>query len=330
MFFKHTSIIFSFFLILSFSNAQISGYEMEFDYEPYEPLEEYESILIENLGYNIWDKKFDLPFEFPFFDSTYNHLIGYYDNIWDIEGSVDFCMYLFSYDYNFDIITDPRDTVNIQSDVRYHYTERDGKQALVVEFFNNRLHDDPSVDEHDSYVNFQDWFYEDGTIEIRFGAFNLDHSPYYVPGEGFWLPVNGNDSILIGPFVGIQDPFQTDKQIGLDGTFEDFEVVSPFQTLTTIPDSGFVIRFKRIPVSADNTTIEDKNITIYPSPTNDMFKIIGNDVDKVESVHVLVHGKFIELKQFSDQYDVSFLPSGIYYIVVNCSDKKQSLKLIKI
>ena len=55
---------------------------------------------------------------------------------------------------------------------------------------------DPSVEEFDSHIDMQYWFYEDGTIEIRFGHSNLDNSPVYVPGDGFYRITGIRDLFL--------------------------------------------------------------------------------------------------------------------------------------
>lgn len=312
-------------LSLNMSSAQYHGYKIDTFYEEYIPLENYQSMLIEKANDNAWIKTFQLPFEFPFFDTTFTDLIGWYDSVWDWQDADDFIMYLFSYEYQFDRIGSVNDTNNIQSDVRYLYTIKEGKEALVVEYFNNRLSDDPSVDEHNSFINFQNWFYEDGTIEIRFGNFNLDNSPYYVPGEGFWLHVNGNDSILTGPVVGISDPFDPTREIGFR---EDWELVPEANGVNTIPDSGFVVRFRRTSSSIESGS-SSLDFDIFPNPTLDRLNIKNLNHNSIKSIDLVNTNGFVyPVKKPSNSIDISFLPKGLYVLRIKMINKEKFLTKI--
>jgi hypothetical protein len=323
---KHLYTILLTLLLFQVSSAQYHGYEIDTFYEEYVPLESYQSMLIEKANANAWIKTFQLPFEFPFFDTTFTDLIGWYDSVWDWQEADDFIMYLFSYEYEFDRLESVNDTNNIQSDVRYSYTVKDDKEVLVVEYFNNRLSDDPSVDEFNSYVNFQNWFYEDGTIEIRFGDFNLDNSTYYVPGEGFWLHVNGDDSILTGPVVGISDPFDPTREIGFR---EDWEIVPEANGVNTIPDSGFVVRFKRITSSIQSES-KTLDLKVFPNPTSDKLHIESLDHYSIKSIQLInTEGITFPLEESSKVIDVSLLPKGQYILkIMTINNEKFLTKII--
>ena len=60
-----------------------------------------------------------------------------------------------------------------------------------------RLANDTSVATYDSSIQFQHWFYQDGTIEIHFGDINLENSTAFVDGEGFYF--SGGPDVPLGP-----------------------------------------------------------------------------------------------------------------------------------
>ncbi|MCB0660964.1 MAG: hypothetical protein KDC04_08510, partial [Saprospiraceae bacterium] len=233
-----------------FSSVITAQYDVVAFQDNYTEIEGYHSIALETFGNRAWVKKFELPFNFPYFDYDFDYLICEVEGTCYFEDDLDFSLRLMTFGYKYDEILD---TVNIESDVRYKFGEKDGKSYLAVQLTKNRLFSDPSVDEFDSYVNFQYWIFDDGTIELRFGPSNLDHSPVYVPGEGFYLLTNEGPKPA-GPQLALYHPY--DENIRLE--YNDLNNYTEYE-LTTVelgginwwPPDGWVIRFTNKRVSTN-------------------------------------------------------------------------------
>jgi hypothetical protein len=143
--------------------------------------------------------------------------------------------------YDFDIVN--IDTNNIVSDIRYKFSKKNNLNALVLQYTKVRLISDPSVSEFDSHINFQVWYFENGTMEVRFGSYNLDNSPNYIPGEGFYLLPNNHSPIYYGPEMLIRNAFKENVGLGLDGPYNNYNVDNIGGYLTELPPKGWVIRF---------------------------------------------------------------------------------------
>ncbi len=149
------------FILLSISFPVIifGQYTVQAQFEEYKELENYNSVALETFGDLYWEKEFDLPFTFPYFDTTLGSFVLNHVGLGLIDGEIDFSLRLLAFGYMFDNVTNPD---NIESDVRYKFGKIDGKDYLVVQFTKNRLLSDTSIEEFDSHVNFQYWFFDDG------------------------------------------------------------------------------------------------------------------------------------------------------------------------
>ncbi len=309
---------------LSHGQYTISGFQDE-----YVEIEDYESMFFEKKGaFLTWTHKFELDFEFPYFEFVFDHLycMQYgYCFFSEYPSGIHFN----SFSYLFD---NPIDTHNVVSDVRFDQLEVDGVKALVIQFTKNRLVTDTSVEEYDSHVNFQCWFYEDGTIEIRYGPSNLDNSPSYIPGKGFAL-VLPDTNIIAGPWVALYHPYDTSKVISyIDvDSHEEFEIVDEtVRPLRWWPPDGWVIRFENDYVGSDDIENDiDDNIHIYPNPVTDRISISSDKY--IESISIMtLDGKL--LKSCTSQYelDIAEIRSGMYLVKVVVGDNVSIKKIIKI
>jgi len=268
---KNTFYLLSFLLIVNLSNAQSPLYSISSYQDTYEPLDTFTSLFFEiGEGHGPWSLTFDLGFDFPFFNRVYDYInieSGSYAHFDDTD--YDILLFCF-FNYLPDIVyTWP---IELESDVRYRFKTITGMQALVIEFLKNRLDPDPSVEEFDSHVNFQIWFFEDGSMEVRFGEINLENSPCYVPGDGFYFI--GNDPppyYLHGPHMFLRDPDNPDDGIGLEGSYDNYEILPGYGHLTFIPPPGWVIRFNRESVSTKDVKINEPKI--YPNPADGYFSM---------------------------------------------------------
>jgi len=256
----------------------------------YEEIEDYSSIALETFGDRSWSKEFELPFEFKYFDTTFTSFTLDFSGIGSFENQIDFSMRLMVFGYEFDNVTDPN---KLPSDVRYKFGIEEGRQYLVVQYTKTRLISDPSVDQFDSHVNFQLWFYDDGDIEIRIGPSNLDNSPVYIPGEGFFLLTANAGPIPLGPQLALYHPFDESNRIEYNDleSHEEYEFNNYVTgTIDWWPPEGWVIQFSNELVSSVDIE-ENGDVFIFPNPAVDQIKIVSPE--KIKSVSIFdMNGRF--------------------------------------
>lgn len=314
-------------------NAQYSATAYQ---DEYHELDNFTSLLVDEVGAATWATRFDFDFSFPFFDLTFDFIEC--DNFSvcdfgfdDAEGL--FSLYLLAYPYEWDQITE--DPVNgIPSDVRYDSGERDGLRYLVLQYTKMRLITDPSVDQYDSHVNFQKWFWEDGTIEIRVGPSNLDNSPNYVPGEGFYHFFN-NETLVIGPDLNLHHPNDDSKAFyyGDSASHEEYSFSTDVTNsrIDWWPPEGWVIKISNL-ISSNEYVYNSSEVSIYPVPCTT--KITIETPEKVNQIRIYdISGQLVyESDPGTNLYDldISNLPNGTYACIMVTKDNVFSRKIVKI
>jgi hypothetical protein len=313
-------ILFQLFSFLG--NAQT--YKIDTLRTEYQALETYKSVSIEEDGDFDWEKKFDLPFVFPYYDSLYTHIFCNNNSYCYFEYNPEFDIKLMTFSYQFDNLID---TVNIESDVRYNYVIKNDKQALVLQYTKNRLASDASIDEYDSYINFQLWFYENGAMEVHFGDINLDNSPNYRPGEGFYFTFVDGTEMNSGPEMGVRHPFDEEDQTWLEGDWNDYIVRNGVGYLTTLPPKGFVIRFSK--KTSNTTDAIDTPITVYPNPTSHQLTIkYGGNIFK--TIIKSISGENIMILDPETRViNTDKLSNGMYILEMHTSVGVTQTKFIK-
>ncbi|HEY5825402.1 MAG TPA: T9SS type A sorting domain-containing protein [Cyclobacteriaceae bacterium] len=320
--------VIGFLMFIPFKSiSQTSQYDIESFQDVYSELSSYQSVAILTEGSIFWEYEFDLDFNFPFFDSFYTKLI-YREEAWgSLTEDQDFAFLLMEFDaYVFDNVID---TSNITSDVRFAHMEANGMQAFVLQYTNVRFFADPYAETHDTYFNFQLWFFENGVIEVHFGDIQIDDNPIYLPGFGFWCyDDEGIDTTgRCGPHMSISNPLDESVAIGLEGAYNDFEIVEDnFAILTVIPPQGWIIRFKPTTVAtAEPKTYE--TLMISPNPANEfvLLPVVDGRVVVFDCTGKIVY------TDLSDHniLDVSGLPAGIYYIRIISEDKIYTGKFVR-
>ena len=293
----------------SLVSQSLHGYEFRTFERPYEPLENYQSMLIEQRGYQLWEYEFNLGFSFPFFGKEYEFLecdflsscvtrdeVGYLD--------------LNSSSYFYDFTTD---TTNIKSDVRFSTLGEEGERVFVMEFFKNRLREDPSVPTYDSHVNFQNRIYEDGTIEIHYGPSNLDNSPRYVPGEGFYVDAGG--LFLFGPDAALEEYIDGNlRRIAAHGPYDDLELTEEeSKNITYYPPEGFVIQFRPTTVSAEEP-VRQEEVLVYPNPVEERINLRIKDDHILQALVYDMLGNVLPVEMKGNQVQVHSLAAGMYIL----------------
>jgi hypothetical protein len=294
--------------LLLFSYSLPAQYVVESFQSEYEPLETYKSYFLEYNEVLYW-QRFDLDFQFPFYDEYYDY-IYMSTGVVIFDDSENFNMWLFDFIYDFDY---PDDYYNIESDIHFGHTTYDGKQAFVVEFVKARLANDPSVAEFDSHINLQYRFYEDGRIAVHFGPRNLDNSPSYVPGEGFFLIVQ-DTAINLGPNLSIAD-LDGDPYFGVEGTVGNFTTPESLGRITEIPPVGWVVQFKPITVNTLESDLTQR-YSVFPNPAV-LFLHIEGDVNKEDDYEIFnTDGTLVSSGSLNGKkrIDVSMLSHGTYIL----------------
>lgn len=294
-------------------SLSISQYSVNTFSDSYEEIEDYSSIALETFGNRSWSKEFELPFEFNYFDTTFSSFTLDFSGTGSFENQIDFSMRLMVFGYEFDNVTDPN---NLPSDVRYKFGTEEGRQYLVIQYTKTRLISDPSVDQHDSHVNFQLWFFEDGTIEIRFGPSDLDNSPVYIPGEGFYLLTGNAGPIPLGPQLALYHPF--DESIRLEyndlDSHEEYELNRDGSgSIDWWPPEGWVIQFRNEIVSSVES-LDYSDILIFPNPVMDQLNIVS--IEKVHSISIFSMSGKLCIEQEGKVANVSGLGPGLYVLKI--------------
>ncbi|MGK0313847.1 MAG: hypothetical protein ACI86M_000056 [Saprospiraceae bacterium] len=293
----------------------------------YKEIDNYNSRQRESLGNLQETKTFELNFLFPYFDNYYDEITLIENGILSLPDEDDFSIRLLTFGYDWDSVLD---IDSIPSDIRYKDTIVDGKNALVIQFTRMRLISDPSIDEFDSHISFQYWLYDDGTIELVIGTYNLDNSPVYVPGEGFYL-LTPQGEIPIGPELALYHPTDTGRRY----SYEDMESYENYilrnddlGALNWLPPTGWTFRFSNELV---NTTDEEygQETSIYPNPVSNVLNIeSSNHIN--EAIIMNNQGSIVLRTTNITSIDVADLPSGFYTVILISDDGLDKHKLIKI
>ncbi len=297
------------------------SYSLESFQDKYVEIEEYSSLLIDIGGFSSdqWMYRFDLEFEFPYYDTSYSYIYAYSHNLFNFDSQSDWIIRLFS------VFTRPKrdfDILDIQSDIRYKQTISNGLKCLVLQHTNVKFVGDPSVEDHDSYLNFQQWFFEDGSIEVRFGEMNLAHSPGFVPGEGYFLFLSNDLLIPLLVSVGIANSQKSDG-VFISGTHDDFDVLDyehVVNGLKSLPPEGWVIRIEPQPSNVEDLSIN--KVQLYPNPVEN--KLVINPVNEIPSrVEIIdLMGNVVYNRPWvSNKVNLSHLPAGMYVVRLKFRDR---------
>lgn len=323
-------LIFIFIAHLQSSSLSAQYYELEAFQGEYNEIDDYNSLLL-NIGGPtfFWSFRFDLNFEFPYFDSTYNFIYASDGGGLGFESRADYIS-PFTVEVTFD---NDFDILDIESDIRYKLTEENGLKCLVLQYTKMRFIGDPSIEGFDSYLNYQKWFFEDGSIELRIGNMNLENSPGYSPGEGFFLIFEDGDLLIpITVDIGLANP-EFENGSFILGKHDDFEVVEydneSGRGIMDLPPEGWVFRFEPKPTTTSG--LESKSeIILYPNPVNEELWLDA-DNEAVKSIEIIdMMGRTVLFQRLNEnRIDLSNLSPGVYSIIVRFQDGKISRKIIK-
>jgi len=244
-----------------------------------------------------------------------------------VEQDISLLLMDFSRGYAWDTV---QDSNNILSDIRYAHVLTNGIQAFVLQYTKMGFFADP-VEEFEPSMNFQIWLFENGVLEVHFGEMDMNGTPIYEPGEGFYCYTTSGGvdmSEICGPHVGISDPLNEENAIAVSGSWDDYEVVGDqYAVLNTLPPVGWIIRFKPRALGIFEPDYEINKVAISPNPASSYINLTepGSYISICSlSGQIVYQGIVNETK-----LDISTFPQGIYF-VKTLSDKGTSIgKFIK-
>lgn len=320
-------LIFTTILILaSFHSSIAQHYTFDSVSEPYEELVDYNSLAIEKQGTFTWNHRFELGFQFPFFELNYNHLNSDISAFGIFDNASSFSVLLMSSIYEWDNVSNPS---NIESDIRYTSMVKQGIKCFVIQYTKMRLGTDISIPTHDSHINFQLWFFENGIMEIRFGSSNLANSSAYVPGEGFYLNTNDGPKLL-GPNLSLQHPTNPNLFYDLSGDYNDLKENSTTESfLQTLPPENWVIRILPKTVHTEEVN-QVQEFKIIPNPCIDYFMIDG--INTPFDAHIYNNrGRLVKhlIDHPKKRIELRDLSPGMYQIFIKSDNVKLTQRIVK-
>jgi len=131
---------------------------------------------------------------------------------------------------------------------------------------------------------------------------------------------------LMTQTVRLKDP-QNPELITLS-TQEEFAQAEIISLTGAIPD-GTVYRFSSETLSIDDTNSSAVDFSIYPNPTNDIFKIESKSIDYELEVYNISGQRVMKFDSSIDSYDISSLSKGVYIVKIQSSIGVDTKRLIK-
>ena len=326
-------LLYTLLFLYSTEYIQAQDYSLEIDSVEYTEIQDYQSLQILTFG-NLSEYVFKLPFSFPFFDERVDSLIYDRTGTFSVSNRDNFSIRPFVYLYQWDIISD---TFDIKSDIRYKYGSVADLEYFVCQHTHLRLDPDSSVEEFDSHIDYQVWFWSDGTIDLVMGHYDLANSPHYVPGSGFWFP--GNEGpIFAGPELSINHPSDFSRGVSYvdsAGASSAHLISEPFAgEMKYLQPPGTRVRF--LPAKqtkTDNLIAGSASMAVYPNPATDQLYIGGLNDCTIGDVLIFNNlGQLVLATSYEDpnhSINVGGIGKGLYTLHLNCDANIKVCKFIK-
>ena len=213
------------------------------------------------------------------------------------------------------------------SEISYHHTTIAGERVFILEYENVGFEGDITLNGISTdFANFQVWIYDSDIIEIHFGESSItDFSSSFLNQPGpivslmpeITLDGNANGGPS-APFYSLNGPAQAPQ----------LQYGETMSYITGMPPSGTVYRFTPMPLSVNETASSARKV-VYPSLITNVFNI--KDHEKFDSLRIFAADGTLVKKtsQLSAQTDISDLPPGVYFIVLENSSEKIRETVIK-
>jgi hypothetical protein len=227
------------------------------------------------------------------------------------------------FDAGFTLLT----AIDSSSKMSFLIAGSSGNLIVKMQFKNWKLTNGPAG----NYANYQIWLYQQtGVIEFHYGSRSANNVSGY--------------TVTNGPNVGaFLTPFDFSGCIGKlwcngnpNNPALDSSVNYQFLAMQGLPDSGTVYRFSpQFAAGINEQDIEQSVFNLFPTlVTNTVFVQMNDNIHSgTEALVFDIAGKKIQslqLKNGSNEIDVSDLKQGIYFISVNLFGNIHVKKFIKI
>lgn len=297
--------------------------------EDYQLIENGTEIVENDYDENIWDDpefEIELGFSFPFGEEEYTNLIQddygaflLFENNSNTEAA---------FAYESDIMDAELETPSSPSIISYVTEGEVGSMILKVQYDNCGFYnaiEELVGGEASNRVNFQMWFYESGTLEMRFGTNSITDNQLVHEGPG--------PSVYM--LIGVP-PFSSEWYFaGLSGDPSNPTLVLDVPTneeaiphLQGNPGDGRVYRFAPTSVGVNEVSIS--NLKLYPTQAEQTIFIDG-----IETPNAIYHiaditGKIQKTGMVNqgEGIDVSNLNNGLYLFQVE--GYSNALKFVKL
>ena len=324
-------IIVVLFFALFTSNAQ--EYELTVLNEAYENLEDATSL---NNG-NVWDDpSFTVPigFDFQLGPNMVNTLFFSDDapgGLLTTIANIDAAPFGGFAPVSQDIIDRGFNTGTSLSPLSFKLEGEVGSQILKIEWNNVGFFDESSLQD---FMNLQLWLYEEGNvIEYRYGSSEINDPTNSFEGlDGIQivlfplLPAGGGGPLEEDAYILSGDPINPEFiTISTEEDFDDAEFIS----LTGVPSDGTVYRFSSETLSVDDISVSTLDVSVYPNPTNDVFKIESKEVDYRLEVYNTSGQRVMSFDSPKDSYNISNLSKGVYFVKIQSLTGVMTKRLIK-
>jgi hypothetical protein len=331
-------ILFSFLVLFNLGVFSQPHYNVTWGTTSYDTLTNFTSIpndvlMSPIISYQETDVSFG--FNFPFFDSLYSSITINGDGFAYFPDGTDYNFFLFTGEFENHLFSGQP----IYSDWRYKNEIVAGVNVLKVEWRNVGILDDVfDVNPTYHYINFQTWFYENGTIDIHFGDIDLMNTPYYSTDSGFiW-----SSGETYGPWIGIVNQDESEVYF-ISGTNNNVTVAFDDNTSDIyydIPVSGMYFRFTPngiVGIKSKNKEI-NTGCNIFPNPASGKIFIQSAPTVTARNTQLVIYditGKKVLEKQFISasslspfEIDVASLENGTYLLHVMNDETRFVRKMV--
>jgi hypothetical protein len=325
-----TKVIKLFLFLFIVINSKAQTYNLEYFEAKYDTLVDYTSICNENaLNGEIpffFSQSFDFGFDFPFFDKSFNKVNLEDYSVGIFENSVQYNFYLFACPWHVYYWANQLDYEfgnPVNSDWRYKYDVINNKKVFIVEYrhVGPLVFDTKPKPYEGGDVNFQQWFWENGDVEVRFGDVLIDSTLF----NG--AIIDPFDSGLYALSLGIQN-YENTIQIFVEGTIKNFKTVTfeEESSLDSLPRPNTGFRFRYLPLSTKELHQNDFRIQ---NPVTDRL-YISTDIKTFSYELIDICGKSIAKGEDEREINVCSLIPGEYILSVKSNGIKYNKKFVKL
>jgi hypothetical protein len=319
-----------------YAQSKVSGYRVEFSQQPYESIKP-DSIIWENefwldSSYKTGGWGWDIPLKKNIFNQTINYTFNTF-SYRVYSGTLS----LYGNNYSFlsklpdCFIREYSDTPPYQTKFAYQLDTSSGTPIFKFEI--TKLGVTDSTFKTKGNLSMQFWYYDGGTIELRYGPNNIPSNILSLkqPTRGKYKPtvaiaqyvdtLQSHNLMLVGPYNnpriynGINKPF--------------FDLMND-SALSQFPPSGTVYRFTTWKVGILENDLQAGNFIVYPNPFITELNLTINPAHFKQMVISNAMGKHIYSGIPLNKLHTSQWLPGIYFVsLTNLDDKISYQKVIK-